>query len=1325
MFRELIRRRNDDCRAPFIFSRVCALVLALCLATVAHAQAPDVVTTQVKNSDRMLLRGHHPNWANDQNDIGALPADTQLESLTLVLARPAEREEAFEQFLKDQLNSASPDFHHWLTPVEIGQRYGVSKHDIDAIKGWLESQNLHFDSVSSSLARIRFSGPASAVASAFGSDLHYYMVGEEKRISISAEAQIPAALGPVIQSVTGLYSVNLRPMHSMNTAQMSMQKSNPDSSGSPAPQFTASCNGSPCYFIAPADFSQIYDLNLTYENGMHGEGQTIAIIGRSAVDPADITNFQMRANLPQIAPTVIVPPNGIAPPAPATTQVSNPSGDQGEATVDVQRAGSIAYGADIDLVVSANTLTAGGLDIAAEYVVDTTPVFAQVMSISFGSCEAQSASGVPFWDSLFQQASGEGISVLVASGDSGAAGCDASFATPPATQIASPNYICSSSYATCVGGTEFVDTANPSLYWRSTNSGGFESAFSYIPEGAWNEPTTSSGQFQPAASGGGVSSVIPTPSWQTGPGVPTPGAGRYTPDVAFSASGHDGYFGCFAAAGSSCVGTTSFQFAAFSGTSASAQDMAGIAAILNQSEGKPQGNLNPILYQLATETSADVFNDITVATSGVSNCVVTTPSMCNNSTPGPSSLTGGLNGFLVAPGYDEATGLGSINVGNLLTHWNNFVVGTAPSTTTVTSNINPSTPSQTIMLAVQVSTTGTFASGTATIYDGSSVLATVLLNQGSFPPTYIAGAAIFIDTLDAGSHSITAVYNGDFNFVPSTSPAMTQVVTGSNAVPRIIQLGSSSGLTGQDLPGFSVTASNIVIGASINFGGTNYPGTVSLNGQTITANIPASAVATPGVYSVSVVNPAPGGGASGSLNFTVTNPGPVITSVSPTSSLVGQAIPAFTVTGTNIISGATVTFNGTSNAGTVSNGGTTITASIPASELMVGGNVPITVVNPAPGGGTSNALSFAVNNLVPTITSISPTSALVNQQVLSFTVTGTNFAGGAALTINGMQVSDTVSNNGTTISATIAIDELPNAGIVPVVVTNPAPGGGPSNTVNFTVNNPVPSLTSISPTTAPTGSVVVVTAIGTGFATGSALIFNGISSPGTVTNGGTTLTATVAASSLPSVGTASVKVTDPTPGGGSSNSLNFVVDDFSVTGPTQPLTITAGQPASFTMNFATQGGTLPATMSFSASNLPPETTAMFNPSSVPAGTASGTTTFSLTTTAHSAAPSTFRHFPAMYLLALEWFAGLALCFLLFDRINRNARIELRTRGVVVLLVLCGALIAGCGSSSSGTTPIVPTGPNPASGTAAGNYPITITVTAGAATRSTTVTLVVQ
>ena len=772
----LPRPRNDaPRRTGFFVSAVC--LLFSCVTLPAQAQSADLVHSSVDPASRISLKGHHPLWANSQNDSGAVAADLPVERITIVLNRAPQRQQAFDQFLRDQQNPASPDYHHWLTPAEIGQRFGVSSHDIAAVTGWLKSQGLQVDSVSNSLQRVTFSGPASAVATAFATEMHYFTVNGEKRISINSEPQIPSALAGVVSSISGLYTVKLSPQHGSETVHTQTHNIASDSGIHAEPDMTLS-DGS--HAIAPADFATIYNLT-GIAGGINGTGQTIAIVGRSRICTADITNFDTLAGVTVnlVPANAIVPPGGIDPGPAQCTAVKNPNLDQGEATLDVTRSGSIAQGANIALVVSSDTQTQDGIQTDADYVVDTNPVPAHIMSISFGICEGEAGlPGVQFWDSLFKQAAGEGISVFVSSGDSAAAGCDTSFQPPPPSQSLSINAICSSSYATCVGGTEFADFANPGQYWNAANGANFESAISYIPEGAWNEPMNGS-TFQVAGTAGGVSIYIATPSWQVGTGVPPARTGRYTPDVAFSASAHDGYFGCEAAESGSCViSGGSFSFVEFSGTSASAPDMAGIAALLNQKEGTAQGSLNPQLYVLAETPNNGVFNDVTVATSGVTGCVVTTPSMCNNSTAGSTSLTGGLSGYLVTLGFDEATGLGSINVANLLSNW----VSTIVPTTTQLASLAPTSvtagSSGPVIMTATVSSSGGTPTGNVNFFDGSTLIGTASLNGGTATLNYNPSG------LKGGTHSITAGYPWSTTFGNSTSAAQTLTVQDFTVVPN-------------------------------------------------------------------------------------------------------------------------------------------------------------------------------------------------------------------------------------------------------------------------------------------------------------------------------------------------------------------------------------------------------------------------------------------------------------------------------------------------------------------------------------------------------------
>jgi subtilase family serine protease len=731
------------------------LLAATVFAGGARAQQPaDRVLGEVDSTRFQVLTNHHPLWANAANDLGAAPADRQMTPMTLVLARPAAREAAFQALLAEQQNLASPQFHHWLTPAEVGERFGLSDHDLAALTGWLQASGLQVNRVSNSRVFITFSGAAADVGRAFQTQVHRYMVNGEERLSVSSDPRIPQALAPAIKAIHGLYTIDERP-HSIATVQ------------SAAPLATSS-NGS--HFMAPADFATIYSLPSSWT----GAGQTIGIAGRSRTNFADFSIFRSRTNATFPNPTEVVPTAyGGVDPGPALTAPptnSTSADDQSEATLDVLRAGSTAPGAQLLLVVA--TKASGGIEADGQYLVDTTPVPAQVMSISFGSCESSAGlSGVTYWDSLFQQGAAEGISSFVSSGDSGASGCDTQFTTPPASPSPiSPNYICSSSYVTCVDGTEFNDTANPSLYWSSSsNASTLESAYSYIPEGGWNEPMTSptppaTPAVQIAASGGGVSAFIATPSWQSGTGVPSARAGRYTPDVSFSASNHDGYYGCFAAGGGSCVtgSNGTYMFVGFSGTSAAAPAMAGVAALLDQKRGAAQGNLNPGIYTTAVDAPT-AFNDVTVASSGVSSCNVNTPSMCNNSAAGTTGLTGGQAGYLVTAGYDEVTGLGSLNIGSFL---NSYTVSTISAGSFTVAGAS--------LTVARGATTGNTSAITVT------------------PAGGFTGSVTLTATLATGPSGYNTTYQPAFTF-GSTSPCTITNASGCTATLTVATTAATTG----------------------------------------------------------------------------------------------------------------------------------------------------------------------------------------------------------------------------------------------------------------------------------------------------------------------------------------------------------------------------------------------------------------------------------------------------------------------------------------------------------------------------------------------------
>lgn len=717
------------------------------------AAQPDLQVTK-------KLSGHVPAWANSSASATKTVDLSAPLHLFIFLKRDPAAQAAFNQLTADQQNPGSPQYHQWLTAQQIGERYGPTSDDIASISSWLSGQGLTVLPLGPTRTSIEVTGATAAVANAFHTNFGYYTVDATTRFSASTEPTIPAAFSSVVASIGGLTEETLKPQHTKTIV------SRPDYAFSKAraaamttvPLFT---NGPAEHYVTPADFAVIYNINPIYAAGNTGATvgsvkQHIAILGRSQVALSDINGFATFSGLTSYNLNPIIALPGIDP------GITN-SDDQGEATLDVDRVIGTANGAQADLVIASTP--SGGITTDINYNVNV--LFDPVMSISFGACESSVGSAtVSQFDSLFQTAAAEGISTFVSSGDSGVAGCNES--TVVATPIVSGiNYLCSSSYVTCVGGTEFNDSTVS--YWNPTNGTGNVSAKSYIPEGAWNEPTTTNGTtvtYWLAASGGGPSLYLNKPTWQAGV---TPADGkRDTPDVSFSASLHDGYYACLdysvAGSGSCATGT----FVGFGGTSASAPGMAGIAALLNTRLGVRQGNLNPLIYQVYATTPA-AFHDATPASSGVATCDITIPSMCNNSTPGATSINTGLAGFPLATGYDEVTGLGSMDA-------NAFANAAAALASAQKFSVTPAVPALTLPSGATTANTQTITVTSVNSFAGTVALTCTV--------TGITGSASGTCSVAPTSVALTAggTATSTLTILPAagTGGTMNVVVTGTS-----------------------------------------------------------------------------------------------------------------------------------------------------------------------------------------------------------------------------------------------------------------------------------------------------------------------------------------------------------------------------------------------------------------------------------------------------------------------------------------------------------------------------------------------------------------
>ncbi len=632
----------------------------------------------------------------------------------MLLFKPSAAQQSdLDQFLVSQQNPSSPDFHKWLTPEQFADRFGISTSDNSRVVAWLQSEGLTVNESARGRNWVAFSGTAAQVSRVLRTEIHRYQANGAMHFANAAEPSVPDALADIAGGFMGLNDFHPK---SMVTGFHPLP---------PGPDYNNGAN----HYLVPQDFATIYDISPLIAAGFDGTGQKIAIVGQSDLILSDLSAFRARYGLPANPPVLV--PYGADP---------GVNGDLIEADLDLEWSGAIAPKATIYYVYGQNAFEAAIIAVGSN--------IAPVISISYGGCEIDNPVGL--FRAIAQQANAQGITILSASGDSGAAGCDSQGADPLATRGESVNFPAVLPEVTGVGGTAFAEGGGN--FWAPTNSANLGSALSYIPEVAWNESSQTAGL---GAGGGGVSALVSKPAWQAGPGVPNDNA-RDVPDVALSAALHDGYYITYNGSNGS-VG----------GTSASTPSFAGIVAILNQYQvtkgfqpSPGLGNINPQLYRLAQSAPA-AFHDVN---SG--NNIVP----CEQGSP---DCVSGSFGYSAGNGYDAVTGLGSVDANNLVTQWN-----TAVSAVNVTLTLSSAraTVNDTLQLtATVVAASGTgVPTGTVNFQTGGFALSSATLAPVAGVPT--ASATFQASQLGTGNGSIYAIYSGDAAFSSGTGSAPLRIV---------------------------------------------------------------------------------------------------------------------------------------------------------------------------------------------------------------------------------------------------------------------------------------------------------------------------------------------------------------------------------------------------------------------------------------------------------------------------------------------------------------------------------------------------------------------
>ena len=766
--------------------RVCGWIAACALATtVVAAQTPAPrIRTELSNSAVSQLKATQQALAPKEFDAGRMPSDAKLNGMSIAFNRTAAQTADLEKLLAAQQDPTSPQYHRWLSPEQFGARFGMAQSDIDRVQTWLQQQGFSVDSVARGRNLIRFSGTAGQVEQAFQTEMHYFKTNGQMHFAPSTVLSVPTGLASTVEAVRNLSDFKPRPMHV-----------------SPHKAFTSSQSGN--VFFAPGDIAVTYDIKPLYSGGVNGAGQSIAVVGQSAVLTSDIEAFQSAAGLTVKDPVmVLVPGSG------SSTVVAG--GDEGESDLDIEWSGAIAPGATIEFVYTGNSTNFNAFD-SIQYAIDEN--IARIISISYGACETALA-GFSL-ESNFQQAEAQGQTVVAASGDQGSTACsgDTTNGLTTTQQFAlAVNYPASSPYVTGVGGTEISaanDVSTNSTYWTGQGSTDvITSAKTYIPEVVWNDDST---QFGLGASAGGASALFTKPTWQTGvPGIPSDGK-RDVPDVAlYSSAGFPGYLFCSSDQSDWNTTTAPLQTASCNsgfrdsstgdltfagGTSFATPIFAGMIALINQKQEwtAGQGLANTNLYKVAATHYASAFHDVT---SGNNNCTAGA-TYCGTTTTGSAAGTG----------YDQATGLGSVDLANLAGVWpaNTGTVLTATMTmiSAATNAPNVSTNDTVTISVAQVSgsavPTGTVqlsidGSGTSYGATGSQYTTTTLTANGSV--TYTANFST------AGEHTIVAQYLGDSGNAPSAS-SVTITVGGTGSGKGTIAVAGTAVTVAQGSTGTS------------------------------------------------------------------------------------------------------------------------------------------------------------------------------------------------------------------------------------------------------------------------------------------------------------------------------------------------------------------------------------------------------------------------------------------------------------------------------------------------------------------------------------------
>ena len=478
---------------------VLATMGAFALGLNATASA-GVISRAIDDSKLVTLVNNTRPEATALNDRGRIDDKTKFGGMEIILRRSPEQEAAFEHTIADLHNPHSPNYHHWMTSAQIGENFGLGDDDLGKVTSWMSSHGLKVKAASPDRTFISFTGTAGQISAAFHTEIHILSVNGETHFANMSNPRIPSALAPAI---AGVISLNDFKPHTNYIRQFKhASPSGTVSSGCFPATPTGTHSGSftnRCFMVTPGDLAAIYNMSPTFSSGITGQGQTVVVV-------EDTNVYKMAAwntfrNIMGLSGYTHATFNQVHPTGAAAC--ANPGiiwGNDGEAILDAEYASASAPDANIVLASCSDTgttnATFGGLKAIQNMIAAPNPP--KIFSMSYGECETlNGAASNAAFNTTYQSAAAQGISIYVSSGDESATSCDAN--QTRATHGIGVSGFMSSQYDISVGGTDYADTTNRNnatlwqTYWNDNAlaANGYASAKSYIPEIPWNDSCAS------------------------------------------------------------------------------------------------------------------------------------------------------------------------------------------------------------------------------------------------------------------------------------------------------------------------------------------------------------------------------------------------------------------------------------------------------------------------------------------------------------------------------------------------------------------------------------------------------------------------------------------------------------------------------------------------------------------------------------------------------------------------------------------------------------------------------------------------------------------